>query len=171
MKKSSFIILVLAMAVALCLGALAYGVGAFDDLSRPADDLIAKDGCSAYVSKEELSYREQCEKDWEERRKDPRPFDINDSITWYAEAKDGGLDEETAALAKAGMTVEEAVAVLGEPQRDAGSGVIIFEWDMKTGEILQVGFYKVKFDIVLSSGYGWESGEPRIYSPDEKAKK
>lgn len=175
MKKNGFTFIMPVLALALLLASVlaACDTNVPDELSSAADSDIGSevysDGCSADVSEEKLSYREQCEKDWEEMRKDPRPFDINDITTWYAEAKDGGLSAEAAALAKAGMTLEEAVAVLGEPQRDVGSGLIILEWDMKTGEVLQMGFTQYKYDIPLGPS-GLLSSAPRIYLPDKKDK-
>lgn len=39
-----------------------------------------------------------------------------------------------------GMSVGEAYAIMGKPQRDVGSGLVILEWDLDTGEILKVPF-------------------------------
>ena len=38
------------------------------------------------------------------------------------------------------MTFTEAVALLGRPQRDIGSGSMLAEWDMQSGKVLTVCF-------------------------------
>ena len=39
-----------------------------------------------------------------------------------------------------GMSVSEVYAILGSPQRDTGSGIVILEWDLDSGEVLVVSF-------------------------------
>ncbi len=143
MQKSSFVILAFAVVLTLSFGFAAYAAGAFDEISHFTDSLTDIDGCSAVISdepEEKISFREELDKCFVEYREDTKPFDISDPATWYVEAKAGGLSDETAALAKIGMSLEEAVTALGKPQRDVASGGVILEWDMKSGESLLLGF-------------------------------
>ena len=43
---------------------------------------------------------------------------------------------------EAGMSVSEVCAILGKPQRDVGSGMLILEWDLSSGEVFCVSFTK-----------------------------
>ena len=51
---------------------------------------------------------------------------------------------------KENMTISHVYSVMGNPQRDVGSGAIILEWDLDTGEILRVVFLN---DVSTSDGY------------------
>lgn len=68
------------------------------------------------------------------------PFDKNNPATWLCAAQNGGIGEDQAEKLEVGMTFTEAVALLGRPQRDIGSGSMIAEWDMQSGKVLTVGF-------------------------------
>lgn len=39
-----------------------------------------------------------------------------------------------------GMSVSEVYAILGNPQRDIGSGTVVLEWNLDSGEVLVVSF-------------------------------
>ena len=39
-----------------------------------------------------------------------------------------------------GMSVSEVYAILGNPQRDTGSGTAVLEWNLDSGEVLVVSF-------------------------------
>ena len=67
-------------------------------------------------------------------------FNINDPETWFEEAQNGGIDDDLTKKIRVGMTLEEVVAILGKPQRDTGSGVLLMEWDLKSGKIFVVAF-------------------------------
>lgn len=41
---------------------------------------------------------------------------------------------------KEGMSASEVYAILGKPQRDVGSGTVILEWDLDSGEVFTVSF-------------------------------
>lgn len=68
------------------------------------------------------------------------PFDKNDPATWFCAAQNGGIGEDQAEKLEVGMTFTEAVALLGRPQRDIGSGSMLAEWDMQSGKVLTVCF-------------------------------
>ncbi len=68
------------------------------------------------------------------------PFDKTNPATWFCAAQNGGIGEEQAEMLEEGMTFTEAVALLGRPQRDVGSGVMLAEWDMQSGKVLTVSF-------------------------------
>lgn len=90
-------------------------------------------------------------------------FDRRNHETWYGSAKDGGIDDELADQIKVGMSFEEAVAILGKPQRDTGSGVWIMEWDMKSGKILAVAFNSVPDDAYDESDLHFDRTLISIY--------
>ena len=66
------------------------------------------------------------------------PFDKNNPATWLCAAQNGGIGEDQAEKLEVGMTFTEAVALLGRPQRDVGSGSTLAEWDMQSGKVLTV---------------------------------
>ena len=68
------------------------------------------------------------------------PFDKNNPATWFCAAQNGGIGEDQAEKLEVGMTFTEAVALLGRPQRDIGSGSMLAEWDMQSGKVLTVCF-------------------------------
>ena len=68
------------------------------------------------------------------------PFDKNNPATWLCAAQNGGIGEDQAEKLEVGMTFTEAVALLGRPQRDIGSGSMLAEWDMQSGKVLTVCF-------------------------------
>lgn len=68
------------------------------------------------------------------------PFDKNNPATWLCAAQNGGIGEDQAEKLEVGMTFTEAVALLGRPQRDVGSGSTLAEWDMQSGKVLTVCF-------------------------------
>lgn len=68
------------------------------------------------------------------------PFDKNNPATWFCAAQNGGIGEDQAEKLEVGMTFTEAVALLGRPQRDVGSGSTLAEWDMQSGKVLTVCF-------------------------------
>ncbi len=68
------------------------------------------------------------------------PFDKNNPATWLCAAQNGGIGEDQAEELEVGMTFTEAVALLGRPQRDIGSGSMLAEWDMQSGKVLTVCF-------------------------------
>ncbi len=68
------------------------------------------------------------------------PFDKTNPATWLCAAQNGGIGEEQAEMLEEGMTFTEAVALLGRPQRDVGSGLMLAEWDMQSGKVLTVSF-------------------------------
>lgn len=68
------------------------------------------------------------------------PFDKNNPATWFCAAQNGGIGEDQAEKLEVGMTFTEAVALLGRPQRDVGSGSMLAEWDMQSGKVLTVCF-------------------------------
>lgn len=68
------------------------------------------------------------------------PFDKNNPATWLCAAQNGGIGEDQAEKLEVGMTFTEAVALLGRPQRDIGSGSVLAEWDMQSGKVLTVCF-------------------------------
>lgn len=70
-------------------------------------------------------------------------FDKDNPETWFAEAIDGGIDNQAAQKVQVGMTLEETVNLIGKPQRDTGSGAVILEWDIKSGDVLRVCFNPV----------------------------
>ena len=39
-----------------------------------------------------------------------------------------------------GMSISEVCSILGNPQRDIGSGTVVFEWKLNSGEELVVSF-------------------------------
>ena len=55
------------------------------------------------------------------------PFDKNNPATWFCAAQNGGIGEDQAEKLEVGMTFTEAVALLGRPQRDIGSGSMLAE--------------------------------------------
>ena len=68
------------------------------------------------------------------------PFDKNNPATWLCAAQNGGIGEDQAEKLEVGMTFTEAVALLGRPQRDIGSGSMLAEGDMQSGKVLTVCF-------------------------------
>lgn len=69
------------------------------------------------------------------------PFDKNNPATWLCAAQNGGRHRGgSAEKLEVGMTFTEAVALLGRPQRDIGSGSMLAEWDMQSGKVLTVCF-------------------------------
>ena len=67
-------------------------------------------------------------------------FDKYDPSTWFDTASTRGISNRKTEKITVGMTLEEVVDILGKPQRDTGSGVIVMEWDMKSGQIFVVAF-------------------------------
>ncbi|MBQ7603756.1 MAG: hypothetical protein IJU75_02265 [Clostridia bacterium] len=65
-------------------------------------------------------------------------FNKNEPETWFEPAHNGGVSDEKIQQIKNGMTLEEIVEIIGKPQRDVGSGVLIAEWDLKSGSKLRV---------------------------------
>lgn len=51
-------------------------------------------------------------------------------------------DDEVAEKIVEGMEIREVYSIMGNPQRDVGSGAVILEWDLVSGEILRVTFMK-----------------------------
>ena len=41
---------------------------------------------------------------------------------------------------KEGMSASEVYAILGKPQRDVGSGTVVLQWDLDSGEVFTVSF-------------------------------
>ena len=67
-------------------------------------------------------------------------YDPNEPMTWYAEAQNGGIEDDAIDKIKDGMTLDEVISILGRPQRDVGYGMMIMEWDMKPGKVFTVWF-------------------------------
>ena len=65
-------------------------------------------------------------------------FDQNDMATWFATARNGGIDDELAEQIEVGMTFTEIVELIGRPQEDIGSGVFVPAWELKSGKKLIV---------------------------------
>ena len=59
-------------------------------------------------------------------------------------------ERKTAEQITENMTISEVYSLMGKPQRDVGSGLIILEWDLNTADTLQVVFTK---DYAISDGY------------------
>lgn len=70
----------------------------------------------------------------------PAAFDKNNPETWFGETRNGGIKLEDAQRMEAGISFEEAVGMLGKPQRDVGSGAFLMEWDIASGGTLVVAF-------------------------------
>jgi hypothetical protein len=83
-------------------------------------------------------------------------LDINDPTTWYEPTRYGGIDEDLAERISVGMTFYEIADILGKPQRDVGSGVVIMEWEMRSGKVLNVAFRFV------SSGTNTEAADDLV---------
>lgn len=54
--------------------------------------------------------------------------------TWFDESKTILPTLEMAKKVKSGMSLDEVVFILGKPQRDVGSGAIIFEYNLSNGQ-------------------------------------
>ncbi|MBQ2254116.1 MAG: hypothetical protein II325_03060 [Clostridia bacterium] len=67
-------------------------------------------------------------------------FDIDDPATWLVPQSGEGISDVDSKKLLIGMTFEEAISLLGRPQRNIGSGVYVFEWDMEDGNILRASF-------------------------------
>lgn len=71
-------------------------------------------------------------------------------------------DRKTAEQITEDMTIGEVYSLMGKPQRDVGSGQIILEWDLDTGDTLLVSFIA---DYTISDGY--RVMQSSIYSDSE----
>lgn len=49
-------------------------------------------------------------------------------------------DRASAEKVEEGMKIQEVYSIMGNPQRDVGSGAVILEWNLDSGEILRVSF-------------------------------
>ena len=67
-------------------------------------------------------------------------FDKYDPQTWCAPTRNGGIDDELADQIEVGMTLSEIIELIGRPQEDIGSGVVVMEWKLKSGGKLIVSF-------------------------------
>ena len=77
-------------------------------------------------------------------------FDQNDMATWFATARNGGINDELAEQIEVGMTFTEIVELIGRPQEDIGSGVFAPAWELKSGKKLIVYTTSVTPDITES---------------------
>lgn len=67
-------------------------------------------------------------------------YDKNDPTTWCTPKPEIKITDKKIGSIKKGMTFIETVELIGNPQRNVGSGAIIFEWDMPSGKKLQITY-------------------------------
>lgn len=81
-------------------------------------------------------------------------FDPKDPMTWYSDTTSCPTAEDIARI-QPGMTLTEVFRIIGLPQRDVGSGLIIMEWERDTEKPLQIVFNKKLSDENLAEADRW----------------
>ena len=70
-------------------------------------------------------------------------FDKNDVDTWFDGTGGSKISVNETEKIEEGMTFTEVVGLIGKPKRDVGSGVLIAEWDLRSGGAFDVSFRPV----------------------------
>lgn len=69
-------------------------------------------------------------------------LDRNNPSNWIDPNKKNLPNIEDVDKIEVGMEIQEVINILGKPQRDVGSGLIIYEFDLSNGQVL-VTFWHV----------------------------
>lgn len=71
-------------------------------------------------------------------------FDKKNPNTWFEENGKNVITHKDIEQLKIGMSLEQVIDILGKPQKDEGSGAIIFVWKMESNEKLIAYFLHKK---------------------------
>lgn len=95
----------------------------------------------------------------------PPAFDKNDLLSWFAPPVGQGISVADTELLQEGMAFEEVIALIGKPQREVGSGVFIFAWEMTTGCELHATFTRSVTSVSEQEAFSLKNY--RIVSKDQ----
>lgn len=76
-------------------------------------------------------------------------LDYNDPDTWCDNDKDKLPSLQLTTKVKIGMSLDEVIRIMGKPQRDIGSGTVIFEFDLDNGSVFTT-FWHIERDDSMS---------------------
>lgn len=87
-------------------------------------------------------------------------LDKEDPVTWLDPEKTSLPTKEQCEQITVGMSLDEVVALIGRPQRDVGSGAILYQFDVEGGAILQIRFDS---DVEQENKYVHDNPNAHIY--------
>lgn len=87
-------------------------------------------------------------------------LDKENPATWLDPDKTTLPTREQCEQITVGMSIDEVVARIGRPQRDVGSGAILYQFDVAGGEILQIRF---DLDVEQENKYVHDNPNVSIY--------
>ncbi len=87
-------------------------------------------------------------------------LDKEDPSTWVDPDKTSLPTKEQCEQITVGMSLDEVVALIGRPQRDVGSGAILYQFDVEGGAILQIRFDS---DVEQENKYVHDNPNAHIY--------
>ncbi len=87
-------------------------------------------------------------------------LDKEDPATWLDPEKTSLPTKEQCEQITVGMSLDEVVALIGRPQRDVGSGAILYQFDVEGGAILQIRF---DLDVEQENKYVHDNPNAHIY--------
>lgn len=87
-------------------------------------------------------------------------LDKEDPATWLDPDKTSLPTKEQCEQITVGMCLDEVVASIGRPQRDVGSGAILYQFDVEGGEILQIRF---DLDVQREDKYVHDNPDAHIF--------
>ncbi len=87
-------------------------------------------------------------------------LDKENPSTWLDPDKTSLPTKEQCGQITVGMSLDEVVALIGRPQRDVGSGAILYQFDVEGGEILQIRFDS---DVEQENKYVHDNPNAHIY--------
>ncbi len=104
-------------------------------------------------------------------------IDKNDPYTWFEVNKEILPTRAQCEAITVGMRLNEVIGKLGKPQRDIGSGAILFQFDVADGSVFTVKFLPdllpdsaaglLQYDRLFVSDTTFDAAVPDLYFPQE----